>query len=114
MIVCPNRERKERLMRVIFKICILPVILILSMMKLLLDVAERVYCLVAGVAINALIVCVVLALITGQWLALGVFGAWFIVLMAKHIFIKINDDVRIPYSYSIITSYVFNMIFHIT
>ena len=51
-------------MRVIFKICILPVILILSMMKLLLDVAERVYCLVAGVAINALIVCVVLALIT--------------------------------------------------
>ena len=82
MIVCPNRERKERLMRVIFKICILPVILILSMMKLLLDVAERVYCLVAGVAINALIVCVVLALITGQWLALGVFGALFLVLMA--------------------------------
>ena len=69
-------------MRVIFKIWILPVILILSMMKLLLDVAERIYCLVAGVAINALIVCVVLALITGQWLALGVFGALFIVLMA--------------------------------
>ena len=61
-------------MRFLIKIILLPVVMILSLMKLLLDGATRVYCLIAGVAINLLIICAVLAIITRQWFALGVFG----------------------------------------
>lgn len=46
-------------MRIVFKICLLSVVLILSMMKLLLEGATKVYCLVTGVAINLIIICAV-------------------------------------------------------
>ncbi|MCI7791888.1 MAG: hypothetical protein MR531_14140 [Lachnospiraceae bacterium] len=67
-----------RIMRFLIKIILLPVVMILSLMKLLLDGATRVYCLFSGVAINLLIICAVLAIITGQWLDLGVFAVLFV------------------------------------
>lgn len=65
-------------MRFLIKIILLPVVMILSLMKLLLDGATRVYCLFSGVAINLLIICAVLAIITGQWFDLGVFAVLFV------------------------------------
>ena len=62
----------------LIKIILLPVVMILSLMKLLLDGATRVYCLFSGVAINLLIICAVLAIITGQWFDLGVFAVLFV------------------------------------
>ena len=69
-------------MRFLLKILILPVVLILSLMKVLLEGATKVYCLVAGVAINLIIICAVLAIITGQWFALAVFGTLFAAIIA--------------------------------
>lgn len=69
-------------MRFLLKILILPVVMILSLTKLLLEGATKVYCLVAGVAINLIIICAVLALITGQWFALAIFGTLFLMIIA--------------------------------
>lgn len=69
-------------MRLLIKIILLPVVMILSLMKLLLDGVTRVYCLVTGVAINLLVICTVLAIITGQWFALGVFAVVFVGVIA--------------------------------
>ena len=60
-------------MRSVFKVILLPVVVILSVMKLVLEGATKLYCLVAGIAINLLVVCSVLAIITQQWFALVVF-----------------------------------------
>lgn len=65
-------------MRCVFKFLMLPVIFILSVMKLFLEGATKVYCLVAGVAINLLVIFSVLAIITQQWFALVVFGVIFV------------------------------------
>lgn len=65
-------------MRVWIKLLILPVVMLLSLMKLVLDGATKIYCLVAGVAINLLVICAVLAVVTGQWLALGIFAMVFV------------------------------------
>ena len=67
-------------MRFILRIMILPVILMLNLMKLLLACATKIYCLVAGMAINILLVCIILAIISKQWLALEIFGVLFVVL----------------------------------
>lgn len=69
-------------MRFIFRMIIMPVVLILSLFKLVLSGAAKLYCLLAGMAINLLIVCAVLALITRQWFALVVFGVIFLAIMA--------------------------------
>lgn len=69
-------------MSFIFKILGLPVILIIDFIRLLLKGATKIYCLVAGIAINLLAICSVLAVITQQWFALGVFGILFFVVMA--------------------------------
>lgn len=65
-------------MRFLIKLLLLPVVMILSLMKLVLDGATKIYCLVAGVAINLLVICAVLAVVTGQWLALGIFAMVFV------------------------------------
>ena len=65
-------------MRFLIKLLLLPVVMILSLMKLVLDGATKIYCLVAGVAINLLVICTVLAVVTGQWLALGIFAMVFV------------------------------------
>ena len=65
-------------MRFLIKLLLLPVVMILSLMKLVLDGATKIYCLVAGVAINLLVICEVLAVVTGQWLALGIFAMVFV------------------------------------
>ena len=65
-------------MRFLIKLLFLPVVMILSLMKLVLDGATKIYCLVAGVAINLLVICAVLAVVTGQWLALGIFAMVFV------------------------------------
>lgn len=69
-------------MRFIFRMIIMPVVLILSLFKLVLSGAAKLYCLLAGMAITLLIVCAVLALITRQWFALVVFGVIFLAIMA--------------------------------
>ena len=68
-------------MRCVFKFLMLPVIFILSVMKLSLEGATKVYCLVAGVAINLLVIFSVLAIITQQWFALVVFGVIFVFIL---------------------------------
>lgn len=65
-------------MRFLIKLLLLPVVMILSLMKLVLDGATKIYCIVAGVAINLLVICAVLAVVTGQWLALGIFAMVFV------------------------------------
>lgn len=65
-------------MRFLIKLLLLPVVMILSLMKLVLDGATKIYCLVAGVAINLLVISAVLAVVTGQWLALGIFAMVFV------------------------------------
>lgn len=60
-------------MRCVFKILLLPLVVILSVMKLFLEGATKLYCLVAGIVINILVICSVLAIITQQWFALVVF-----------------------------------------
>ena len=57
-------------MRYLIKLLILPVVMILSLMKLILDGATRIYCLVAGIAMNMIVICAVLAVVTRQWMAL--------------------------------------------
>ena len=69
-------------MRCVFKILLLPVVAILSVIKLFLEGATKLYCLVVGIAINLLVVCSVLAIITKQWFALAVFGIIFVAIMA--------------------------------
>ncbi len=82
----------------LIKIILLPVVMILSLMKLLLDGATRVYCLIAGVAINLLIICAVLAIITRQWFALGVFAVVFVgiivVLFSAGIITVVLDNLK--------------------
>ena len=68
-------------MRCVFKFLMLPVIFILSVMKLFLEGATKVYCLVAGVAINLLVIFSALAIITQQWFALVVFGVIFVFIL---------------------------------
>ena len=65
-------------MRFLIKLLLLPVVMILSLMKLVLDGATKIYCQLAGVAINLLVICAVLAVVTGQWLALGIFAMVFV------------------------------------
>ncbi|KSV60591.1 hypothetical protein [Acetivibrio ethanolgignens] len=65
-------------MRFLIKLLLLPVVMILSLMKLVIDGATKIYCLVAGVAINLLVISAVLAVVTGQWLALGIFAMVFV------------------------------------
>ena len=68
-------------MRCVFKFLMLPVIFILSVMKLFLEGVTKVYCLVAGVAINLLVIFSALAIITQQWFALVVFGVIFVFIL---------------------------------
>lgn len=56
----------------------LPIIMVLGLLSLLIEGATRLYCLVAGVAINLLLVCSVLAIVTQQWFALGLFGIFIV------------------------------------
>ena len=65
-------------MRFLIKLLLLPVVMILSLMKLVLDGATKIYCIVAGVAINLLVICAGPAVVTGQWLALGIFAMVFV------------------------------------
>jgi len=69
-------------MRYLIKFLILPVVMILSLMKLILDGATRIYCLVAGIAINMIVICAVLAVVTRQWMALGIFAVIFVGVIA--------------------------------
>lgn len=68
-------------MRILLKLLTLPMLLIISVLRLLLTGATKLYCLVAGIAINLLIIGAVLAIFTGQWFALAVFGVLFVVIM---------------------------------
>jgi len=68
--------------RYILKVLIWPVIMVLSLMQVLLKGVTKAYCLVAGIAINLLIICSLLAVFSRQWFALGVFAVLFVVLIA--------------------------------
>lgn len=68
-------------MRILLKLLTLPMLLIISVIRLLLTGATKLYCLVAGIAINLLIIGAVLAIFTGQWFALAVFGVLFVAIM---------------------------------
>lgn len=69
-------------MRYLIKLLILPVVMILSLMKLILDGATRIYCLVAGIAMNMIVICAVFAVVTRQWMALGIFAVIFVGVIA--------------------------------
>lgn len=68
-------------MRILLKLLTLPMLLIISILSLFLTGVTKLYCLVAGIAINLLIIGAVLAIFTGQWFALAVFGILFIAIM---------------------------------
>ena len=68
-------------MRILLKLLTLPMLLIISIFSLFLTGVTKLYCLVAGIAINLLIIGAVLAIFTGQWFALAVFGILFIAIM---------------------------------
>lgn len=59
----------------------LPIIMVLGLLSLLIEGATRLYCLVAGVAINLLLVCSVLAIVTQQWFEVVVFGILFVAML---------------------------------
>ena len=90
--------RKEQDMRFIFKILAMPVMLVVCFIRLFLKGATKVYCLMAGIAINLLAICSVLAVITQQWFALGVFGILFVAILAvlygAGVFMVVLDNVK--------------------
>lgn len=69
-------------MRYIFKLLMLPVVVVFCVMKLFLEGAAKLYCLVVGIVINLLAVCSVLAIITQQWFALILFGILFVIILS--------------------------------
>ena len=60
-------------MKLILKILAIPIIVILSVMNFVIDLIMRVYCFGAGIILNALIVCIILAILWAQWQNLGIF-----------------------------------------
>ena len=53
----------------------IPIIVILSALNVVLDLAMRIYCFGAGIIMNVLINFIVLAIVWAQWQNLGIFIA---------------------------------------
>ncbi len=62
-------------MRIVKVLVALPMILLLGTLRLLADIISKLYCRAASLVFAPLIICLILALITTQWIAVGIFGA---------------------------------------
>ena len=62
-------------MRIIKVLVALPMILLLGTLRWLADIIFKLYCRAASLVFAPLIICLILALITTQWIAVGIFGA---------------------------------------
>ena len=68
-------------MRILIKLLCLPILMILTVMKLLLNGISKVYCLAAGIVINISVICALLALITQNWLMLAILASKFALIV---------------------------------
>ena len=68
-------------MRILIKILCLPIFMVLTVMKILLNGISKVYCLTAGIVINISVICAFLALITQNWLMLAILASKFALIV---------------------------------
>ena len=59
------------------KILALPICLILSILSVFMELLMRVYSLGVGLLINFIVICLVLAIISQQWMNFGIFAGIF-------------------------------------
>lgn len=90
-------------MKIMIRIIAIPIIVLLQLIHWAFDGVSKVYCLAAGVHYNILAICALLAIITGQWKALGIlgilvaaslvllFGAGWIMAMLDRIKIRLTE-----------------------
>lgn len=62
-------------MRILKMLIALPMILILGILRLLENIISKVYCHAAAIVLIPLAICLVLAVIITDWLAVTIFGA---------------------------------------
>ena len=62
-------------MRILKMLIALPMILILGILRLLANIISKVYCHAAAIVLIPLAICLVLAVIITDWLAVAIFGA---------------------------------------
>lgn len=62
-------------MWIIKTIMVLLMILILGLLHLFADVISRLYCWVVGIVLFPLLIGIILAIITTQWIAVAIYGA---------------------------------------
>ena len=68
-------------MRMLIKLLCLPIFMVLTVMKILLNGISKVYCLAAGIVINISVICAFLALITQNWLMLAILASIFALIV---------------------------------
>ena len=62
-------------MRIVKVLVTLPMILLLKTLRLFADIISKLYCRAASLVFAPLAICLILALVMTQWIAVGIFGA---------------------------------------
>ena len=68
------------------KILALPVCLILSILSVFMELLMRTFSLGAGLLINFIVICLVLAIISQQWMNFGIFAGIFGAVCADYLY----------------------------
>lgn len=68
-------------LKLVLRLLFLPVLVVLSAMCVIVDMAERLFCWVAAPFYWFLFICMVLAVFNSQWLNLGILTAMFVGLV---------------------------------